>query len=93
MAEAIKKVLNTAGLQDSQIRIDGHTDNQGSAAYNQWLSEQRATSVKKVLVKDFNVPANRLITIGQGEYKPTASNNTPHGRFKNRRVTLVRMDK
>lgn len=92
MAKAINNILNMKGLQQSRIRIEGHTDNRGSAEYNKNLSQQRAESVTNVLVQ-FDVPLERLETIGWGEEKPIAPNKTAHGRFLNRRVTLVRIDK
>jgi outer membrane protein OmpA-like peptidoglycan-associated protein len=90
MATAIKKLLfDTEGFKNSKIRIEGHTDSKGSAHYNEILSERRARSVKEMLINEFRVPADRLYTIGMGEYHPIASNETPHGRFLNRRVNLV----
>jgi outer membrane protein OmpA-like peptidoglycan-associated protein len=91
MAEVIKRVLRKEGLEQSLIRIEGHTDSRGRAAYNEGLSKRRAESVKDELVKN-GVPAYRLEVLGWGEWKPLTSNKTPLGRFKNRRVTLVRID-
>lgn len=93
MANAILDVFNTNRSQHFRVRIEGHTDSQGKADFNYRLSEQRATSVKNVLVNNFNVPANRLVVVGFGEGTPIASNETAHGRFLNRRVTLVRLNK
>ncbi len=93
MADVIKSVLRMKGLEQSLIRIEGHTDSRGRASYNENLSERRAKSVKNVLVNMFGVPAHRLEVTGWGEWKPLASNNTKHGRFLNRRVTLVRVDR
>jgi len=72
----------------SSIRITGHTDNRGSAEYNQRLSEQRAESVKYYLV-DRGVDARRIVTDGRGETQPRASNNTEAGRQLNRRVEML----
>jgi outer membrane protein OmpA-like peptidoglycan-associated protein len=93
IALAIDELFKTNGLQNSRIRIEGHTDNQGSATYNKELSGQWANKVKNILVKDFKVPANRLKVVGWGEEKPIATNKTVQGRFLNRRITLVRLDK
>ncbi|WP_115719393.1 OmpA family protein [Gallaecimonas mangrovi] len=71
----------------TMVQISGHTDNTGSAAYNQTLSENRANSVKSFLVVRGVVP-QRLTTIGYGETKPIASNATVEGRAKNRRVEI-----
>lgn len=93
MAKAIKGVFNTPGLQNSRIRIDGHTDSRGRTGYNKYLSRIRAEKVKYVLVKNFKLPADRLEIVGWGEEKPIATNRTAQGRKNNRRVTLIRMDK
>jgi outer membrane protein OmpA-like peptidoglycan-associated protein len=92
IAKAIKKVLDTPGLEKSQIRIEGHTDSQGRAFYNKALSLKRANAVKKELLS-LNIPADRLWTAGWGEEKPIATNRTGEGRSTNRRVTLIRLDK
>lgn len=92
IAEAIKGVLNTPGLKNSRIRIEGHTDNRGSASYNRELSLKRAKAVTEELVK-LNVPADRLKIKGWGEDRPIATNKDKEGRATNRRVTLVRIDK
>ena len=69
------------------LTVVGHTDNKGSAEYNQKLSEQRALSVARYLEsKDVN-PV-RLATLGKGEGEPIASNDTEAGRQANRRVEI-----
>jgi OOP family OmpA-OmpF porin len=68
--------------------VEGNTDNKGTDAYNQKLSERRAAAVKDVLVKS-GIDASRLSTVGYGETRPVASNDTEEGRAKNRRVTIV----
>ena len=72
---------------DLTVRVEGHTDSQGSDAYNQGLSERRAMSVKDVLVRD-GVAASRISTIGYGKSRPVASNDTAEGRARNRRVEI-----
>lgn len=72
---------------DLKIVIEGHTDNFGTAAYNQKLSERRANSVKEYFVKKGIEPA-RLSTAGYGFTRPVAGNETPEGRALNRRVEL-----
>lgn len=67
------------------VKIAGNTDNIGSKAYNQKLSEKRAAAVKKYLVSK-GVSASALSTVGYGETKPIASNDTAAGRQQNRRV-------
>jgi outer membrane protein OmpA-like peptidoglycan-associated protein len=73
---------------DTRIEVIGHTDNTGSAAFNQDLSQRRASSVGNVL-RDSGVPSNRLVTFGRGEEQPIASNLTPEGRAQNRRVEII----
>jgi outer membrane protein OmpA-like peptidoglycan-associated protein len=73
--------------KDLLISIEGHTDNKGSAAVNQKLSEKRAQAVKNYLVKK-GIAANRITATGFGPTKPIATNATPAGRAKNRRVEL-----
>ncbi len=78
---------------DSMIIIAGHTDDQklgkgAKFADNQKLSLGRAQAVMDYLVKN-GVNPNKLSVIGYGETKPIASNKTPEGRAKNRRVELV----
>lgn len=67
----------------TSIRIEGHTDKQGSEAYNQQLSEKRALAVKNALVQK-GVQPSRMQTIGYGEGQPVASNDA-----MNRRVNVV----
>jgi outer membrane protein OmpA-like peptidoglycan-associated protein len=69
---------------DWQLKIVGHTDNQGSDQINLSLSKKRAEAVKEYLIKSGVV--NQIVSDGLGESKPLADNNTPEGREKNRRV-------
>jgi OOP family OmpA-OmpF porin len=71
--------------------IEGHTDSNGSAEYNQDLSERRAKSVREYLVSK-GVSASRLTAQGLGETQPVADNTTAEGRAQNRRVVLRRTD-
>jgi outer membrane protein OmpA-like peptidoglycan-associated protein len=73
---------------NSRIEVVGHTDNTGSAAYNQQLSQDRAVSVANVL-RESGVPNGRLTAFGRGEDQPIASNATVEGRAKNRRVEII----
>ena len=69
--------------------VEGHTDDRGSDAYNQKLSQRRAESVRQYLIGK-GLPASRLDAIGKGESNPIADNATAEGRAQNRRVLLVR---
>jgi outer membrane protein OmpA-like peptidoglycan-associated protein len=72
-----------------RFEVQGHTDNQGSDAINDPLSQKRAESVVKALaglgVDDFNLKA-----VGKGSHEPVADNKTEAGRAKNRRVVFVK---
>jgi len=72
----------------SSIRITGHTDNRGTASYNQQLSEQRAQAVKNYL-GDRGVDPRRITAEGRGELQPRDSNETEAGRQLNRRVEML----
>ncbi|QHT68496.1 OmpA family protein [Rhodocytophaga rosea] len=82
MAEVLKK------YEDTEILIEGHTDNKGDANYNQKLSVRRAKEVEKRL-KEIGVQNNRLTTKGYGFDQPIASNDTETGRQENRRVEVI----
>ncbi|MGF6631473.1 OOP family OmpA-OmpF porin [Pseudomonas frederiksbergensis] len=69
------------------VKVVGHTDSQGSDAYNQKLSERRASSVAAYLLSRGLAP-NKLTSEGRGETQPVADNDTEEGRAKNRRVEL-----
>lgn len=73
----------------TKMEIEGHTDNVGSAEYNQRLSEKRAKAVMDYLVKN-GIDPERLSDRGYGLTRPVASNDTEEGRAKNRRVELRR---
>lgn len=75
---------------DLKLTIEGHTDNVGSAASNQSLSERRAAAVKQYLVDQYHIDASRLNSVGFGASHPAAPNTTPEGRQTNRRVELVK---
>ncbi len=70
------------------VRLDGHTDNIGGQAYNQKLSEDRAKAVMGYFIEK-GISADRLSSAGYGHTRPIASNETPAGRSKNRRVELT----
>ena len=75
-------------IPDIKLLIVGHTDGQGSDAYNNELSRERAESVKAYLVAQ-GVDANKLMTKGMGKSEPIADNSTEQGRFHNRRIEFV----
>ncbi|MGH7594111.1 MAG: OmpA family protein [Gemmatimonadales bacterium] len=75
---------------DLNLTIEGHTDNSGTAAGNQTLSEKRAASVRQYLIDNYKIDGARLKSAGFGATKPVAPNDTPEGRQNNRRVELVK---
>jgi outer membrane protein OmpA-like peptidoglycan-associated protein len=82
LAASLEKYPNT------DLLIVGHTDQLGSAAYNQSLSERRARSAATYLVSQ-GVDGARMVTRGLGETEPVASNETEAGRQANRRVEVA----
>ncbi len=81
----VAKVLNS--YPSTVIGVFGHTDNVGTTEVNQRLSEQRAESVAGTL-ESFGVARPRMQVRGFGYMQPVASNDTPEGRAKNRRVEI-----
>lgn len=81
----VAKVL--AEYPKTYIDVYGHTDSDGSDAYNQTLSERRATSVADYLTAR-GVQSARIATRGYGETQPIASNATAEGKAQNRRVEI-----
>ena len=73
---------------NSTVNVIGHTDNVGSAAFNQDLSERRAMAVAGVL-RSGGVSPVRIRSIGAGLNQPIASNATEQGRQQNRRVEII----
>ncbi len=74
-------------MQDTDITIYGHTDNTGSDAVNERLSQQRADAVASYL-KTCGIASSRLTTEGKSYTEPVASNDTVEGRAQNRRVEI-----
>jgi outer membrane protein OmpA-like peptidoglycan-associated protein len=73
---------------DTNILVEGHTDSTGTEAYNQKLSERRASSVTDY-TSGLGVAAARFKAMGYGESQPVASNSTAEGRRQNRRVEIA----
>jgi outer membrane protein OmpA-like peptidoglycan-associated protein len=74
------------------LEIQGHTDNTGTEAYNQRLSQERAEAVKKALT-DLGVEDNRLTAKGYGQSKPILPNTSDGNRARNRRVQLMILER
>jgi outer membrane protein OmpA-like peptidoglycan-associated protein len=84
----LAQILNK--YPDTNILVEGHTDNTGSEEYNLELSRQRAQSVENYLAS-LNVDPTRFTIMGYGESQPVATNDTVEGRQQNRRVDLAIM--
>ena len=86
IAEKLKQI-------PQNLRVEGHTDNTPihTALFpSNWeLSTARATNVLRYLITNGQIQPERLSAVGYGEYRSTASNDTPEGRAQNRRVDLV----
>ena len=75
-------------VRERNLIVEGHTDSQGSDAYNQGLSQRRADAVRDYLVQK-GYPTDRIQSRGMGEGSPIANNASPEGRANNRRVEIV----
>ena len=94
--DQVAQVLNT-DVAEQPIAVEGHTDNEpikhSGWKDNQELSLARARSVLTFLVQERHVAPTRVSTVGYGESRPIASNETPEGRRANRRVEIVVLPK
>ncbi len=86
----LSEVANELTKQDpdSKIVVEGHTDSQGSDAFNRDLSQRRAENVREYLVSH-GIAADRVTAKGFGPDRPVGDNNSPEGRANNRRVEIV----
>jgi chemotaxis protein MotB len=97
--DVLKKVGEALkGYDDKLIWVVGHTDNvpvakslQGTFPTNWELSVARATNVVRFL-QETGVPPEHMVASGRAEYDPVASNDTPEGRQKNRRIAIILID-
>lgn len=84
-------VLNNTA--DITVMIEGHTDTvpiKTSKFQDNWeLSVSRATSIVRILTKDYQVDPHRITASGRGEFHPVASNDTPEGKTSNRRTEII----
>lgn len=92
LSDVTKRILDQIAdlierIPESEIEIEGHTDNVGSDAFNMRLSEERAVSVRDYLIENGMDPGLLLVQ-GFGESAPIAGNDTEEGRQRNRRVHI-----
>jgi chemotaxis protein MotB len=82
---------------DFECMVEGHTDNvpiKNPVLQDNWdLSVKRATSIVRILQKDFNIDPKRLVAAGRGEYVPLAENTSADGRARNRRTRILILPK
>lgn len=71
-----------------KITVEGHTDSRGAESTNLALSQNRAMSVRSLLVAE-GIESNKIDAVGLGESRPVADNSTPEGRANNRRVEII----
>jgi outer membrane protein OmpA-like peptidoglycan-associated protein len=76
--------------KSARIEISGHTDNVGNAKRNKALSKRRAQACRRYLISK-GIDAGRIRAVGYGEERPIASNDTPAGRQKNRRIEATEL--
>jgi uncharacterized repeat protein (TIGR01451 family) len=94
LTDAARQLLSETAVvirqyPEEKVVIAGHTDSVGGGAYNQTLSEHRARAAFDYLTAEEQLPPGRFIVVGYGESQPVASNDTPEGRERNRRVELL----
>jgi chemotaxis protein MotB len=91
----VAKVINDK--PELEFMVEGHTDNvpiKVEGTQDNWdLSVRRATSIVRILQKDFGVAPERMTAAGRGEYIPIADNDSSAGRAKNRRTRIVVLPK
>ena len=81
--------LTAQTFANAYIRVEGNTDNVGSASTNVALSQQRAQAVVNYLVEHYHFNRNRFIAKGNGPNKPISSNSSESGRSQNRRTDIM----
>ena len=81
--------LEASELEGSEFLIAGHTDAAGKDGYNQWLSESRALSAKRYLVRNFRISPDRLIVVGFGETRLADRRRPRDGINRRVEITLV----
>jgi len=95
--ESDAEVTNLAGLMTQyptlKVEVQGHTDNVGDPTANLTLSQSRADRVRDILSTRYGIAADRITARGFGQTRPAATNDTPEGRRRNRRVEIASQGK
>jgi OOP family OmpA-OmpF porin len=95
VAELKKAIDFVRKYPGAKVKLEGHTDSEGTEEYNQKLSERRAEAVRQYLIKEGAVENAMISATGYGELRPIAPNKTqdgkdnPEGRAENRRVEIL----
>lgn len=88
----LKKIAEAIQLEaNMNLKIVGHTDDDGGETSNLQLSKNRATAVMNILTDEFAIAVSRLQTDGKGETEPLGDNATTSGKAQNRRVEFIKM--
>jgi OOP family OmpA-OmpF porin len=85
LSSVVEKIKGNPAIRG--MTITGHTDDRGAAAYNQYLSEQRAQAVRNYFIEQ-GIDGGMIRAVGKGESEPVADNATAAGRAQNRRVEI-----
>lgn len=88
LLDSLAEALTSPQLKGKEVVIAGHTDSDAPDLYNLGLSKRRAEAVKDYLVKKHNIEPGTLITVGYGESRPLAPNDSPANKQRNRRVEV-----
>jgi OmpA-OmpF porin, OOP family len=89
--DALGKALSSADLANYRFRIEGHTDNVGTADSNRALSQQRAEAVVNYLSSQYHVQTSRLEAVGMGEDQPLVQTPPQTPEPRNRRVQVINL--
>ncbi len=89
LLEKVQQVIQM--FPDAELVVEGHTDASGDAKSNMTLSDKRAFAVMQYLRQSLLIRADKIRSIGYGSDHPVASNKTPEGRAKNRRIDIIIM--
>lgn len=86
IVERLARGLREIGVD--RIRVEGHTDDTGTEAYNQALSERRALAVARALA-GAGLQNAQIVTVGLGKRRPLTDNRSAETRLQNRRVAVI----
>ena len=84
----LKHIVEQVASSGKNVTINGHTDFVGDEQNNRDIAQKRAENIRNVLVKK-GVPAEQITCQSFGESHPSATNDTPEGRYQNRRVEII----